>query len=166
MHDAGVLRDAPQSRKRSLNRSDGQTGRQECLVFVARRRRLCRRARTDGFHQVLEAVVPLGGRLKEEHDALVSEAKLQMADLSDVLDEVLGIFESRWLPSRGSSGHASARGGSSHVRLFKDDLTHGNEAVLPRPWRVRRSPSSCRVFPPRRQDGGHIFADVRRHGAS
>ena len=46
-----------------------------------------------GFHQVLEAVVPVGGGLEEEHDALVGEAELQVAGLADVLQQRLGVVE-------------------------------------------------------------------------
>jgi hypothetical protein len=47
----------------------------------------------DGFEQLLESVVPFGGGLKEEHDALVGESQLEVAGLADVVDEVLGVFD-------------------------------------------------------------------------
>src|SRR5260370_32316748 len=47
----------------------------------------------DCLHQVLEAVVPVGGDLEDEHDALVGEATLALADLADVVDEILGVVD-------------------------------------------------------------------------
>src|SRR5216683_3443842 len=47
----------------------------------------------DCLHQVLEAVVPVGGDLEDEHDALVGEAELEIADLADVVDEILGVVD-------------------------------------------------------------------------
>ena len=47
----------------------------------------------DGFDEDLETVVPLGGGLEDEHDALVGEAELEVADFADVVDEVLGVVE-------------------------------------------------------------------------
>ena len=36
----------------------------------------------DGLEEALEAVVPVGGDLEDEHDSLVGEAELEVADLS------------------------------------------------------------------------------------
>ncbi len=41
----------------------------------------------------LEALVPFGGDFEEEHDALVGEAELEVAELADVVDEVLGVVD-------------------------------------------------------------------------
>src|SRR5260370_25719951 len=45
----------------------------------------------DCLHQVLEAVVPVGGDLEDEHDALVGEAKLALADLAVVVYWIFGV---------------------------------------------------------------------------
>src|SRR3981081_2741675 len=47
----------------------------------------------DCLHQVLEAVVPVGGDLEDEHDALVGEAKLEIADLANVIDEIFSVVD-------------------------------------------------------------------------
>ena len=49
----------------------------------------------DGFDQFLEALVPVGGGFEEEHDSLVGEAELEVAELADVVDQVFGVVDLR-----------------------------------------------------------------------
>ena len=59
----------------------------------------------DCFHQVLEAVVPVGGDLKDEHDSLMREAKLEITDFADVVDKILGVVLNRVDRSRLAGGY-------------------------------------------------------------
>src|ERR1700758_4162776 len=45
----------------------------------------------DCLHQVLEAVVPVCGDLEDEHDSLVGETELEIADFADVVDQIFGV---------------------------------------------------------------------------
>ena len=47
----------------------------------------------DGFDEFLEPFVPFGRGFEEEHHALMREPKLQVAELADVVDEVLGVVD-------------------------------------------------------------------------
>src|SRR6185312_8968072 len=47
----------------------------------------------NGFHQVLEGVVPLCCGLEEVHDATMRETKLQIASLADVFGEPLRLVQ-------------------------------------------------------------------------
>ena len=76
--------------------------------------------------KVLEAVVPVGGDLEEEHDALVGEAELQVADLADVIDEIFGVVD-LFGDVAGEGLVAELVEEDGDVGLFEDDLTHGDE---------------------------------------
>ena len=112
----------------------------------------------DGFEEFLEAVVPLGGGLEEEHDALVGESELEVACLADVVDEVLGVFDLLSLIV-GVGLVAELFEEDGDVGFFEDHLAHGDEGavgslrvfdeVLPAIWIV--------LF---EQDGRDFFGDV------
>src|SRR5579862_183092 len=80
----------------------------------------------DRLHEVLEAVVPVGSDLEEEHDALVGEAELQVADLADVVDEVFGVVD-LFGDVAGEGFVAELVEEDDDVFLLKDDLAHGDE---------------------------------------
>ena len=112
----------------------------------------------DGLEELLEPVVPLGGGLEEEHDALVGEAELEVAGLADVVDEVLGVLKFLGFVV-GVDVVAELFEEQGNVGLFEHDLAHGDEGavgclgvfdeVLPAIGIV--------LF---KQDGGNFFGDV------
>jgi len=80
----------------------------------------------DGLHQALEAVIPVGRDLEYEHDALVGEAKLEIADFADVVDEIFGVIEIlRGVVGKALVAELVEQDGD--VGLFEDDFTHGDE---------------------------------------
>src|SRR5260370_28943235 len=110
------------------------------------------------LHQILEAVVPVGGDLHYEHDSLVGEAKLEIADLADVVDEILGVVDLFRGFGEGFVAKLVERDGD--IGFLENDLAHGDERraggfgvfdkVLPAAW----------VFF-LQVDGGGLFAVVR-----
>jgi hypothetical protein len=85
----------------------------------------------DGLHQVLKTVVPVGGDFKEEHDALMGEAELEIADLADVFDEVLGIFY-LFDCGVGEAVLAELVEEDGDVCFFEDDFAHCDEGCAGR----------------------------------
>ena len=96
---------------------------------------------------------------KQEHDALVGEAELEVADLADVVDEVLGVVELVGRVVRRGSQVAQLFEEDGDVGFFEDDFAHGDEGraggfgvldeVLPA--------VGVFVF---EDDGGDFFGDV------
>jgi hypothetical protein len=80
----------------------------------------------DGLDEVLETVVPVSGDLEDEHDALMGEAKLEVADFADVVDEVFGVVQLGGLVVReGLVAELVEEDGD--VGFFEDDFAHGDE---------------------------------------
>ena len=80
----------------------------------------------DGLHEVLEGVVPLGGGLEDEHDALVGEAELEVADFADVLHQLFGFLDLDAF-GVGKGLLADLVEEQRDVFSFEDDLAHGDE---------------------------------------
>jgi hypothetical protein len=111
----------------------------------------------DCLHEVLETVVPIGGDLEEEHDALVGEAELQVTDLADVIDEVLRVVDLLG-DIAGEGLVAELVEEDDDVGLLEDDLAHGEE------WSPGRLGVLDEVLPAVRvvlleDDGGNVLGD-------
>jgi hypothetical protein len=116
-----------------------------------------------GFHQILEAVVPVGRGLEQEHDALVGEAELQVAGFADVLQKRFGVVDVD-IFLFGEVVFAELLDEDGDVGLFEDDLAHGDEGragglgvldeVLPAVGAVVLE-----------EDRGYLFGDVAGHAA-
>jgi len=117
----------------------------------------------DGLQQVLEAVVPVCGDLEDEHDALVGEAELEVADLADVVDEVLGVVDLFGVFVR-EGFVAELIEEKGNVGFFEDDLAHGDKG------RARSFGVLDEVLPAVgivffKDDGGNFFTNERRETA-
>jgi hypothetical protein len=79
-----------------------------------------------GFHQVLKAVIPVGGGLEEEHDALMREAELQVAGLANMFDQGFGIVEiDLFVFGKGMVAKLLEQNGD--IGLLQNHLRHGDQ---------------------------------------
>lgn len=80
----------------------------------------------DDVHETLEAVVPVGGDLEDEHHSLMGEAKLKVTDLANMVDEILSVVELLGGIVR-EGVLADLVKEKDDVGLLQDDFAHGDE---------------------------------------
>ena len=78
------------------------------------------------LQKVLETVVPFSRDFKQEHNALVGEAKLQVACLADVLDQGFSVVDVNLFLFR-KVVFAQLLEQDGDVRFLEDDLAHGDK---------------------------------------